>query len=203
MGSGSPEVSVQIVKYVDIKSSGSILFGHPERAGVEPRSPRGRDPITCGAGLGRAQEDIENLRGQFAERDEGIRALREKLAAKVHQASLAGESARATTAPAASVVHDVMRGWKSSRTATADLQRVVEEICTILRSYRISSVSGDGYAAQWVQQAFQRCGVRYELVSDKARTVTPAGTAPPVVSSPRTPTRHGGRSVGMVGVMRS
>jgi hypothetical protein len=39
---------------------------------------------------------------------------------------------------------------------------VVQEIATTLQDYGLSKITGDKYAAQWVVEAFDKCGVRYE-----------------------------------------
>jgi hypothetical protein len=67
------------------------------------------------------------------------------------------------------VVQDVMKGWDSRRTGHVDLQDVVRQICDVVKRYRLASVIGDRYAAEWVRQAFQRHGVRYEEATDKAQ----------------------------------
>jgi hypothetical protein len=38
----------------------------------------------------------------------------------------------------------------------------VQEIATLLQDYGLSKIVGDRYAAQWVVEAFDKCGVRYE-----------------------------------------
>jgi hypothetical protein len=40
-------------------------------------------------------------------------------------------------------------------------ESAVEEFSTVLKSYRISSVTGDRYAGEWPRQAFQKRGIRY------------------------------------------
>jgi hypothetical protein len=60
------------------------------------------------------------------------------------------------------IVQDVMRGWRTRGTESADLEGIVKEIATICRRYRLSSVCGDRYAAQWVRERFRAEGVRYE-----------------------------------------
>jgi len=71
--------------------------------------------------------------------------------------------------PARLVVQDVMKGWERPRTGTVDLQGIVEQICTIVKQYRVTSVIGDRYAGQWVQQAFEARGLHYEEAPDKAQ----------------------------------
>jgi len=65
------------------------------------------------------------------------------------------------------VVQDVMKGWDKRRTGTVDLQDIVRQICAIVKRYRLGSVIGDRYAAEWVRQAFQAHGVRYEEATAK------------------------------------
>jgi hypothetical protein len=48
-------------------------------------------------------------------------------------------------------------------------QEAVREFCQLLKGYRISEVTGDRYSAEWVQEAFERHGVRY-LPSEKNRS---------------------------------
>jgi ribosomal protein L37AE/L43A len=48
-------------------------------------------------------------------------------------------------------------------------QEAVREFCQLLKGYRISEVMGDRYSAQWVQEEFERHGVRY-LPSEKNRS---------------------------------
>jgi hypothetical protein len=38
---------------------------------------------------------------------------------------------------------------------------VIEEISKLLKSYRCASVTGDRYAAEFVVEAFRKCGIRY------------------------------------------
>jgi hypothetical protein len=38
----------------------------------------------------------------------------------------------------------------------------VEEFATVLRRYGLSKVCGDRYAAEWVTEAFRKCGITYE-----------------------------------------
>jgi hypothetical protein len=66
------------------------------------------------------------------------------------------------------VVQDVMKGWDKRRTGHVDLRDIVRQISEIVKRYSIKSVIGDRYAAQWVRQAFQDHGVRYEDAPDKA-----------------------------------
>lgn len=41
-------------------------------------------------------------------------------------------------------------------------ESVVDEFCVLLRTYRISQVTGDAYAGEWPREQFQKRGVRYE-----------------------------------------
>jgi hypothetical protein len=50
-----------------------------------------------------------------------------------------------------------------------DPDDVVEEIARVLRSYRVHSVTGDRYAAEWVVSAFRREGIVYRQ-SDRDRS---------------------------------
>jgi hypothetical protein len=50
-----------------------------------------------------------------------------------------------------------------------DPDDVVEEIARVLRSYRIHSITGDRYAAEWVVSAFRREGISYHN-SDRDRS---------------------------------
>jgi hypothetical protein len=47
--------------------------------------------------------------------------------------------------------------------------QVVEEIVELLRGYRLSQITGDRYAAMWVVEAFQKCGMTY-LQSERDRS---------------------------------
>ena len=71
-------------------------------------------------------------------------------------------------APERRVIQDVMKGWTRTRSLTVDLESVVREIAETLKSYRLSSVTGDRYAGHWVRQAFQAQGIRYEEAQPKA-----------------------------------
>ena len=62
----------------------------------------------------------------------------------------------------------VMKGWTRTRSLIVDLEGVVTEIAETLKSYRLSSVTGDRYAGHWVRQAFQAQGIRYEEAQPKA-----------------------------------
>jgi hypothetical protein len=46
---------------------------------------------------------------------------------------------------------------------------VVAEFATLLKNYRISSVEGDGYAAEWVVSQFRNCGIWYNR-SEKSKS---------------------------------
>jgi hypothetical protein len=52
---------------------------------------------------------------------------------------------------------DVLRGAHPP----FDPRSVVEEYTALLREYRVSSVTGDNYAAQWVEHSFKDAGIRY------------------------------------------
>jgi hypothetical protein len=67
------------------------------------------------------------------------------------------------------IVQDLMKGWSRPRTGNVDLQDIVRHICMTVKQYRINKVVGDRYAAQWVRQAFQAHGIRYDDASDKAK----------------------------------
>jgi hypothetical protein len=55
------------------------------------------------------------------------------------------------------MVQDVMKGW-SRRSAR---EGIVEEAANLLKSYGVSKVSGDRYAAASVREAFKRHGISY------------------------------------------
>ncbi len=55
------------------------------------------------------------------------------------------------------VVLDVCRGWRPP----FDPSAVVKEIAALLKSYRISSVTGDRYAGEWVRESFGQQGISY------------------------------------------
>ena len=42
---------------------------------------------------------------------------------------------------------------------------VVEEFAAVLRQYRLSTVRGDRYAGLWPREAFEKCGVTYEVAT--------------------------------------
>ncbi len=54
---------------------------------------------------------------------------------------------------------DVARAWR----APFNPSGVVEECADLLRSYRISKVTGDRYAGEWPREAFRSVGVMYEV----------------------------------------
>jgi hypothetical protein len=60
------------------------------------------------------------------------------------------------------IVQDVMRGWKMRGNESANLEAIVKEIAGICKRYRLSSVTGDRYAAAWVRERFRAEGIRYE-----------------------------------------
>lgn len=67
------------------------------------------------------------------------------------------------------VVQDVMKGWGRSRGATVDLEGVVAQIAEVCGRYGVRTVRGDRYAGQWVRQAFEGRGLRYEESAAKAQ----------------------------------
>jgi len=56
------------------------------------------------------------------------------------------------------VVQDAIRGWRSKRPGD-----VVQEAAKLLHSYKISTITGDRYSAEWVRQAFMDAGIRYQV----------------------------------------
>ncbi|BAV45845.1 Uncharacterized protein MLTONO_0942 [Mesorhizobium loti] len=48
-------------------------------------------------------------------------------------------------------------------------ESVVEEFCSLLKSYGISSVTGDRYAGEWPREQFRKHGIQYRL-ADKTRS---------------------------------
>jgi hypothetical protein len=60
---------------------------------------------------------------------------------------------------------DVMRG----RFPPFDTKGVVDEYASLLKQYRVRSVTGDNYAAGWVEQSFRSAGIQY------ARSEMPKG----------------------------
>ena len=60
------------------------------------------------------------------------------------------------------IVQDVMRGWGRRGKESADLEGIVKEIAGICKRYRLSSVSGDRYAAAWIRDRFRAEGIRYQ-----------------------------------------
>jgi len=67
------------------------------------------------------------------------------------------------------VVNDVIKGWSRVGTTAPDLVGVVKEIADLLRQYKISRVTGDRYAGQWVRQAFREAHILY-LESERDRS---------------------------------
>ena len=67
------------------------------------------------------------------------------------------------------VVQDAMKGWARVATTAPDLVGVVHEIADLLRRYRVSRVTGDRYAGQWVRQAFREARITY-LESERDRS---------------------------------
>jgi len=59
------------------------------------------------------------------------------------------------------VIQDLVKSWQKPRGASVDLEGIVREISYLCKSYSITKVHGDRYAAQWVSQAFQRQGITY------------------------------------------
>jgi hypothetical protein len=55
-------------------------------------------------------------------------------------------------------VADVIRG----RAPPFDPQSVVDEYVGLLRDYRIGTVTGDNYSAEWAASAFAKAGIRYQ-----------------------------------------
>ena len=55
------------------------------------------------------------------------------------------------------VVLDVCRGWREP-----NVESIVAEMAAHLKRYRITSVTGDRYAGEWVPAAFRRHGIDYE-----------------------------------------
>jgi hypothetical protein len=62
-------------------------------------------------------------------------------------------------------VVDVVRAWKAPFNPAA----VTEECAELLRSYRVSRVTGDRYGGEWPREAFRSHGIVYE-VADKNRS---------------------------------
>jgi len=69
----------------------------------------------------------------------------------------------------ARLVVDVVKGWSRQGSHAIDLSGVVAEIAHVLKRYRVTRVTGDRYAGQWVPQAFSSVGVTYrEAPIDKS-----------------------------------
>ena len=67
------------------------------------------------------------------------------------------------------VVVDVVKGWSRHGSHSVDLSGVVAEIAAVLKRYRVTRVTGDRYAGQWVTQAFAGVGISYkESSTDKS-----------------------------------
>jgi hypothetical protein len=64
--------------------------------------------------------------------------------------------AEAGTDPAR-VVLDLCRGWR-----TPNVETVAEEIAEHCRRYKVGTVTGDRYSAEWVVSAFRRYGIDYQ-----------------------------------------
>src|SRR6202035_173994 len=56
-------------------------------------------------------------------------------------------------------VVDVVRGTRQGQ--KFDPQQVTNDYATLLKEYRVSSVTGDNYAAQWTQAAWRDTGIIY------------------------------------------
>jgi len=52
---------------------------------------------------------------------------------------------------------DVVDGWNRTKPETC-----VERICKVLQEYKVRQVVGDKYSASWIQDAFERRGVKYK-----------------------------------------
>jgi hypothetical protein len=63
--------------------------------------------------------------------------------------------------PDGTIVQDLLKGHRR-----ASLEATVAQIAATLACYRVRSIEGDRYAANWVVEAFQRAGVRYEPSKD-------------------------------------
>lgn len=71
-----------------------------------------------------------------------------------------------TSEQARNVVVDLARRWRPPFNPTA----VIGEMCELLRKYRIRSVTGDNYAAEFVARAFTSNGIRY-MKAEKPKSV--------------------------------
>jgi len=58
------------------------------------------------------------------------------------------------------LVLDLCRGWREP-----NVEGVVAEMAQHLRRYRVTSVTGDRYAGEWVPAAFRRHGIDYQAAS--------------------------------------
>jgi hypothetical protein len=67
------------------------------------------------------------------------------------------------------IVHDVLKGWTRRGSDGVNLEAIVGESSAVVKRYGLGSVIGDQYAGQWVQQAFQARGIRYEPAQDKGK----------------------------------
>jgi hypothetical protein len=63
----------------------------------------------------------------------------------------------------------ILKGWTRRGSDRVNLEAIVEESSAVVKRYGLGSVIGDQYAGQWVQQAFQARGIRYEPAQDKAK----------------------------------
>jgi hypothetical protein len=71
------------------------------------------------------------------------------------------------------LVLDVLRGI----TPPFDPSVVVKELCAVLKAYRVDRVHGDHYSGQWVIEAFNKEGVRYQH-SDRSKSELYLDTLP-------------------------
>lgn len=60
------------------------------------------------------------------------------------------------------VVQDLLKGWGARRSGQVDLEGIVAEIAGIAKRYSVRTVHGDRYSRDWVAQAFERHGLRYD-----------------------------------------
>lgn len=59
-------------------------------------------------------------------------------------------------------VQDLLRGWGAHRSGPVDLEGIVAGIAQTAKRYAVRTVYGDRYSRDWVAQAFQRHGIRYD-----------------------------------------
>jgi hypothetical protein len=67
------------------------------------------------------------------------------------------------------VIQDVMKGWARRGSSGVNLEGIVDESSAVVKRYGLGSVLGDDYAGQWVKQAFEARGIRYESSPEKAK----------------------------------